>query len=112
MIRFKPEVRIGYIDARLADVLQAACVWSYRVRVDVEVNSIEDGFGVHMTDSLHYVGLAIDLDTVGDKEADTQELAEYLRRVLHPQYDIVFEGSHVHVEYDAHRPPLRRAVPS
>lgn len=111
MIRFKPEVRLGYLDAKLADVLTAACLWSVLTRVDVEVNSINDGPGVHMAGSLHYFNLAIDLDTVGDKPADLEALADYLRRWLHPQYDVLFEGSHVHVEWDAHRGPLRKIAP-
>jgi hypothetical protein len=110
MLRFKPEVRIGFFQSVLGDVLRQACTWSLKARVDVEVNSINDGQAVHMKDSLHGFDLAIDLDTVGDRRADTEELADYLRRVLHPQYDVVFEGDHVHVEWDARRGPLRRAA--
>lgn len=106
MLKFKPEVRISYFDERLAAPLAGACLWSLRNRIDVEVNSIEDGPGVHMATSLHYAGLAIDLDTAGDKAPDTQALAEFLRRWLPPGYDVLFENSHVHVEYDAHRPAL------
>ncbi len=110
MIRFKPEVRIGIFTERLGDVLYHATLWSLAARLDVEVNSVNDGPGVHQATSLHYFNLAIDLDTVGDKEVDTLALAEWLRRWLHPQYDVVFEGDHVHVEWDARRAPLRKAV--
>ncbi len=110
MIRFKPEVRIGLLTSQLYDVLFYASVWSCRTRLDVEINSVEDGPGVHMASSLHYSGLAVDLDTAGDKEGDTRALAEYLRRALPTGYDVVFEGDHVHVEYDMKRPPLRKAV--
>lgn len=110
MLRVKPEVRIGLFTARLGAVLEAASAWSLRSRVDVEVNSVNDGPGVHLATSLHYFDLAVDLDTVGDKLDDVRALAEYLRRWLDPQYDVVFEGTHVHVEWDAHRPPLRASV--
>lgn len=110
MLRFKPEVRVFVFTEQITTVLYAATLWSARTRLDVEVNSIEDGPGVHMTSSLHYSGLALDLDTVGDKDADTRELAEYLRRALPPGYDVLFEIDHVHVEYDMKRPPLRKAV--
>jgi hypothetical protein len=110
MIQFKPEVRIGYIDERLMLILQAAAIWSYQTRVGIEVNSINDGPGVHMVGSLHYRDLAIDLDTVGDKAADTQALAEFLRVWMPPQYDVLFESNHVHVEWDAHRAPLTKLV--
>lgn len=103
MLRFKPEVRISYLDERLACPLTLATVWSLRNRIDVEVNSIEDGASVHMTGSLHGYGLAIDFDTTGDKRPDLESLAEWFRRHLPPQYDVVFEGDHVHVEWDTHR---------
>ena len=109
-LRFKPEVRIGYCEERLTRVLEIASVWSLRTRVDVEINSINDGAGVHAPTSLHPFDLAVDLDTVGDTPADLDLLAEFLRRWLGREYDVVFEGDHVHVEWDARRPPLRRTV--
>jgi hypothetical protein len=110
-VRFKPEVRLGYLDARLADVLQACCTWSTQMRIEIEINSINDGPGVHMKGSLHYVNLAIDIDTVGDKPDDLAALAEFLRQWMAPQYDVLFEGTHVHVEWDAHRAALLK-IPS
>lgn len=110
MLRFKPDVRVGYFDERIADVLRESSLWSYRTRVDIEVNSIEDGAAVHMAGSLHGVGLALDLDTVGDRQSDTEALADWLRRRLPPQYDVLFEANHVHVEWDAHRGPLVKKV--
>ena len=110
MLRYKPDVRIAVFTPRLGDVFAAACTWSLRSRVDVEINSINDGPGVHLATSLHYFDLAVDLDTVGDRPADLLALAEYLRCTLDPQYDVVFEGDHVHVEWDARRPPLRKTI--
>jgi hypothetical protein len=110
VIRFKPEVRIGFFDERLARVLEVAALWSSRARIDVEINSVNDGPGVHLPNSLHYQDLAIDLDTVGDKQPDTQALAEWLRVQLPPGYDVLFEANHVHVEWDAHRAPLTKIV--
>jgi hypothetical protein len=110
MLRFKPDVRIGYFSARLGDVLERASQWSLRHQVDVEINSVNDGPGVHLPTSLHYSDLALDLDTAGDKAADLERLAEHLRVWLDPQYDVVYEGDHVHVEWDAHRGPLRKPV--
>jgi len=111
MLRFKPEVRIVHLTAALADVLSAATFWSLRQRIDIEVNSIDDGAGVHLPNSRHGQSLAVDLDTVGDKIEDTRALAEFLWRALPAGYDVVFERDHVHVEYDAHRPPMR-ALPT
>lgn len=110
MMRFKPDVRVRLCRDELALVLREASQWSLLERIDVEVNSIDDGADVHMAASLHGRSLAVDLDTVGDKAADTQALAEHLRRALPPGYDVLLEADHVHVEYDTHRPPLRRLV--
>src|SRR5574341_1489394 len=108
MLSFKPDVRVVHFTARLGDVLEAATLWSLKARVDVEVNSMNDGPGVHMPTSLHYVDCAIDLDTAGDKPADTAALADFLRRWLPAAYDVLFEQDHVHVEWDMHRPPVTR----
>jgi hypothetical protein len=110
MLRFKPEVRIVELTAQLADALTLCAQWSLRARVDVEINSIDDGPGVHQQDSLHGSSLAVDADTVGDKPAETESLGEFLRRRLPAEWDVVFEGDHVHSEWDMHRRPLRRTV--
>ncbi|MCA1834332.1 MAG: hypothetical protein LC750_16680 [Actinobacteria bacterium] len=109
-IQFKPEVRIVELTAAIADVLVLAGRWSLRANVGVEVNSIDDGAGVHQAGSLHGSSLAIDLDTVGDRPADLEALAEWLRRTLPAGYDLVYEGDHVHVEWDPHRPKPFRSI--
>lgn len=106
MIRFKPEVRIGFFTEQLGTVLAVAARWSARGGLDVEVNSINDGVNAHMAGSLHPFDLAIDLDTDGDFASDLPLLGEYLRRTLPPGFDVVLERDHVHVEYDVHRPAL------
>lgn len=107
-VQFKPEVRVYAFTPQLTCVLALAAHWSLRTRVGVEVNSIDDGAPGRVGDTLHGYSLAIDLDTVGDKLPDLQDLAEFLRRTLDPQYDLVWEGNHVHVEWDVHRPALMR----
>lgn len=105
MVRFKPEVRIRTMTPQLAEMLAAAAQWSEHTRVDVDVNSINDGDAIHQKDSLHGYDLAVDLDTAGDKATDLQLLWRFLRRVMPPQYDVVYEVDHVHVEWDARRGP-------
>src|SRR6202007_62499 len=108
MIRFKPEVRIVMLTEQLATVLVQAALWSLRTRVEVEVNSVDDGPNIHMQQTLHGYSLAVDLDTAGDKADETEELAQVLRRALDPQSDVLLESTHVHVEGAARRPPLRK----
>jgi len=108
MLRFKPDVRMRFLSGPLVDMLGGAAAWSLWSGVDVEINSVDDGAGVHQPDSLHGFSLAVDFDTVGDRAADLEQLAVYFRRTLPPAFDIVLEGDHVHVEWDARRGPLRR----
>lgn len=101
MLRFKPEVRIGYFDHHAGLVFEYASVWSLQTRIDVEVNSAADS--THATGSLHPRDLGWDLDTAGDKPEDLPKLARFLADRLPTGYEIVIEGDHVHVEFDLHR---------
>lgn len=53
----------------------------------------------HMRNSLHYKGYALDLVPSGLSQAH----ADAIKRVLGPFFDVVYEGDHIHVEYD---PPV------
>lgn len=110
MLRFKSTVRIGHFNEHLARMFDAACVWSLLTRVDVEVNSIRDGAPDRTATTLHPFDLAVDFDTVGDKLADLELLEDHFRRVLPPQFDVVYEDDHVHVECDMRRGPVRRST--
>ena len=107
MLRFKPEVRIGFLMPQLAEILAAAARWSVSTRVEVEVNSANERVNGRLPESLHYVDLAIDLDTVGDRTDDLTSLYVYLARTLPPGYDVVWEAKGdarwIHVEWDTHR---------
>lgn len=60
----------------------------------MEVTSVRDG--VHMEGSLHYVGRAFDFVHPMMSRAS----ALRLRGHLGPQYDVIFEEDHIHVEFD------------
>lgn len=106
MLRFKPEVRIREFTGALAVVLTMASQWSLITGIDVEFNSIDDSIGVHVATTLHGWSLAADVDTAGDKFADTKALGEYYRRMLPPGFTVLLEKDHVHVEWNMHRPAL------
>jgi hypothetical protein len=103
-IRFKPEVRLIELTDALCTMLRAAASWSSRALVDVEIHSIDDQAPGRVAATMHGFSLAIDFDTVGDKDADLHSLTEFLRRHLPEGFDMVFEGDHLHVERDPHRP--------
>jgi hypothetical protein len=56
--------------------------------------------GLHSKNSLHYEGRAIDI-RINDLDPDRiQEYASEIRKVLGPGYDVVVEGTHIHIEWD------------
>ena len=65
---------------------------------DCIITSARDG--KHSTNSLHYVGKALDMRTRDLTDAQIQALAGELREWLGPDFDVVVERTHIHVEYD------------
>jgi len=63
------------------------------------ITSLTDG--EHSKDSLHYVGLAVDVriwDLV--TKVDQEEMCIRLRKALGKESDVVLESTHIHVEFD------------
>ncbi|KKL60573.1 hypothetical protein LCGC14_2203930, partial [marine sediment metagenome] len=52
--------------------------------------------GTHSAGSLHYANLAIDIRCIGNGD----NLLKLLKRDLGPDYDVVNERGHIHIEYD------------
>ena len=62
------------------------------------ITSAKDG--KHMTNSKHYSGNAVDLRThYFDKETQLKVTGQ-LQSQLGQDYDVVLEGTHIHLEYD------------
>jgi hypothetical protein len=55
--------------------------------------------GVHSAGSLHYYGLAVDFRTHYFTEPEKITVFNQLRNEL-PEFDVVLEKTHIHVEYD------------
>ena len=56
--------------------------------------------GKHMEGSKHYIGQAADLRTRHLAKSDRSLAAARLRVALGPEYDVVLEKTHIHVEFD------------
>ena len=54
--------------------------------------------GKHMKNSLHYSGKAIDIRS--RDMANPTLVAYYLNIWLGSDFDVIFEGDHIHIEYD------------
>lgn len=97
-VSLAPRVQIQGIQSELmlALIVLVALCWVTGARI--LITSILDG--VHMRNSLHYVGAAVDfvVSLVGDRKL----WVDGLRERLGPNYDVIDEGTHVHVEYQPH----------
>jgi len=56
--------------------------------------------GQHMLNSLHYKGRAIDLRTKDLSERTIKAILDDLCKMLGPNYDVLFETTHIHLEFD------------
>ncbi|KKM21103.1 hypothetical protein LCGC14_1638800 [marine sediment metagenome] len=63
---------------------------------EVELTITSTFEGTHSAGSLHYAHLAIDIRS-GDNGYVT---VNTLKEGLGPDYDVVWEGDHIHIEYD------------
>lgn len=68
-----------------------------RLGYDCVVTSVNDGS--HSRGSLHYVGMAMDFRIRHVPEEQHQQLRDLIDESLGPQYDVVLESTHIHVEY-------------
>ena len=63
------------------------------------ITSITDG--VHSETSLHYAGCAFDCRIYDDMDNDV--LVKEIKSKLNIDYDVIFEGNHIHVEWQPRR---------
>lgn len=56
--------------------------------------------GQHVTNSKHYTGQAADLRINGVDPAAVPQIAQTLQSQLGPQYYVLLEGDHIHVQYN------------
>ena len=80
----------------LTAVLHAARIWQLHGMSQITITSANDG--KHQTASKHYQGDAIDLRIWS--LPDLLGMADQLRQELGPDYDVVIEPDHLHIEYD------------
>ncbi len=69
--------------------------------------------GKHGRRSHHRFGLAIDFDFdegLHDSHIG-EDMAADLRDCLGPDYDVIFEGNHFHIEYDPKTQPIVETAP-
>ena len=103
-VKFKDGVKLDGIEPEALHILvTAGFIWRETFHgVDCVCTSALDSR--HMTGSLHYKGLAVDLRTYtlpgGYVGEGAQKATKLLKDRLGSDYDVVLESDHLHVEYD------------
>jgi hypothetical protein len=93
MIKVKTGVQPKHlvIAAALANVSEI-------LKLELTITSGTDG--KHMPGSKHYTGEALDIRTSNLTRTNRERVLVALKGRLGPQYDVVLEKDHIHVEYD------------
>ena len=98
-LKIKPGVRLLGLQPQIVLALQVLrTVWEGFDIPELVITSVTDG--QHSKRSLHHKGLAIDLRTRNIGETYLSSLVAAAREALGVEFDVVFEGDHLHVEWD------------
>ena len=101
-IVFKNKVKIPLLtEPILYAMMKILSIWKWDDKTPV-ITSMNDG--VHMRKSLHYENLAFDLRTYyfkgGYQGDEAKEFHKDLKEALGPDWDVLLEKTHIHVEFD------------
>jgi len=97
MIKTKGEVSLASLKPEVATALPVfeSLYWGFGL--DCVVTSTNDG--KHKTNSLHYKDLAFDIRSRTLTRSQIDYVVAKAKSAL-PNFDIVYEGDHIHAEYD------------
>lgn len=79
-------------------IAAAAANTAQEMEIVVTITSGTDG--KHMAGSRHYIGAALDFRTSNLTKKEVTRFMDKMRERLGPDYDVVLESDHVHVERD------------
>lgn len=98
MLRFKQGVRAYGLAPEMLLALDRAAIVYQAFDKDCTVTSARGDR--HSVKSRHYSGLAVDLRTRDLTEVQIRQIHEGLIQALGPDYDVILEADHFHIEYD------------
>lgn len=98
MLRLKPGVDLRLIVPQVVFALNVAERLYAKFDAECVVTSGRDGR--HSDRSLHYLGRAVDLRTRVFTANQAAALRNELADALGPQYDVILESDHIHLEWD------------
>lgn len=88
----------AHFNPEIVRILQVACDTAPKELTSIWVTSANDSS--HMDGSKHYSNEAFDFRIWGLFGEQAKTWAERMQRALGENYDVVFEGDHIHVEWD------------
>lgn len=103
-MKLKAGVKVSSIQPAVLLALVAAQEEYQKHNTELVITSADDSH--HASTSLHYSGNAVDLRTrtLPNPRIDGQQIANTLDEKLGRDYDVIFEGDHIHIEYQPRRP--------
>lgn len=103
-MRLKDGVRISSLTVPVLLSVITAQEEYQKYETELVITSGEDSR--HSSTSLHYSGNAVDLRTrtLPNPKVDGQQIANTLDEKLGRNFDVIFEGDHIHIEYQPRRP--------
>jgi hypothetical protein len=99
-MRLKSSVGLRGLQPELIPAMIIASEVYRELGFDFVLTSVTDSQEVHMKNSLHPKGYAMDVRTRNVPTEKHQALATELATRIGPQYDVVLESDHIHVEFD------------
>lgn len=97
-IKFKEGVRLVELNDALLKMFEGIDKVFLVMGHVPTITSVNDG--AHMQGSKHYSNEAVDLRTRDIQQYSLEEVCNDLRNILGPDYDVVLEKDHCHLEYD------------
>jgi hypothetical protein len=102
MVSLKPGVSLSVLQPQiLLAVIVVESIWRAYGHKSLVLTSVADG--VHRSDSLHYVGNAIDIRTRDLPRSRQELLRTLISQALGAEFDVVLESDHLHIEFDPKR---------
>lgn len=74
-------------------------IYAHYGETDCVITSGYDGGGIHMVDSLHFKGFALDI-RLPKQGTKWSLIHQAIKIALGEQFDVLFEKNHYHIEYD------------
>ncbi len=97
-MRLKFSVKYNYAFQAIADANTIANDVYRQFGYNMTKTSVDDS--KHGPTTLHGKGLAFDIRTKDLKPGDGQKITQEIISCLTQDFDVIFEGDHIHIEYD------------